>query len=121
MRILHIEDDSDLRKHIKDGLVREGFAVDGAGNAKAGLELARENIYDIILLDIGMPELDGMWALRTLRHTGTTAAVFIISGQGGEESKLDAFQGGADDYMVKPIFLSELTARIHLWLKKRDQ
>src|SRR6516162_2989305 len=116
MRILHIEDDDTLRGWIKKGLTQAGFAVDGAGGAKEGLQMAAENIYDIILLDLGMPDLNGYWALRTLRQSGHTADVFVISGQAGEQEKLMAYQAGADDYMTKPILISELVAKIRRWL-----
>ena len=121
MRILHVEDDDTFRHWVKQGLKQSGFAVDGAGTAKEAMQMASENIYDVILLDIGMPELNGLWALRTLRQAGNTAAIFIISGQAEEQLKLDAFEGGADDYMTKPILVSELKARIHRWLQRRNQ
>jgi len=130
MRILHIEDDEDLRRFIKEGLKREGFAVDGACEANEGVQLAGENIYDIILMDIGMPGLNGFWAIRTLRTTGYTSGVprqtnhsvgiFVISGQGGEEARLEAYDAGADDYLPKPVFLRELVAKIRLWMKHHD-
>jgi len=121
MRILHIEDDDNLRRWIKTGLTQAGFAVDGTSNTKEGMHLARENIYDIILLDIGMPDMNGHWALRNLRASGQNGAIFMISGQATEEAKLMAFQAGADDYLTKPIFISELVARIHRWLQRQDQ
>jgi DNA-binding response OmpR family regulator len=107
MRILHVEDDDTFRKWVKQGLKESGFAVDGACNAKEAMQMASENLYDVILLDIGMPDLNGLWALRTLRQAGNTAAIFIISGNSEEQLKLDAFEGGADDYMVKPILVSD--------------
>jgi two-component system, OmpR family, response regulator len=120
MRILHIEDDADLRRFIKEGLKREGFAVDGAPEAKEGVQLAAENVYDMILVDIGMPGLNGYWAIRTLRQAGQTVGIFVISGQGGEDDKLEAYNAGADDYLVKPIFLRELVAKIRQWMRRRD-
>jgi len=62
--------------------------------------MAPEKLYDVILLDIGMPDLNGLWALRTLRQAGNTAATFIISVNSEEQLKLDAFEGGADDYKL---------------------
>ena len=122
MRILHVEDDKELREFIKEGLTREGFAVDGASSAKAAMQFARENIYDIVLIDLVLEgDEDGLWTLRTMRFTGQTAAIFMISQSGNESNKLIAFESGADDYMVKPIFISELVARIRLWLKRRDR
>jgi two-component system OmpR family response regulator len=120
MRILHIEDDPDLRKFIKEGLKREGFAVDGTGDAKEGVQLAGENVYDIILMDIVMPVMHGYWAIRTLRQGGQTVGIFVISGQAAEEDKLEAYNAGADDYLTKPVFLRELVAKIRHWMKRRD-
>ncbi len=121
MRILHIEDDASLRANVKTGLKREGFAVDSVDNAKEGLLKIKEYQYDIILLDIGMPEMDGLSALKTIKESGCTVPVFIISGQGGEDFKLKAFDLGAEDYMVKPFFLTELTARIRRELARREK
>jgi DNA-binding response OmpR family regulator len=87
MRILHVEDDDTFRKWVKQGLKESGFAVDGACNAKESMQMASENLHDVILLDIGMPDLNGLWALRTLRQAGNTAAIFIISGNSEEQLK----------------------------------
>lgn len=119
MRILHIEDDEELRRNVKEGLKRESFAVDGAGTAKEGLRMISENVYDIVLLDLMMPGLNGLWALRTLRQSGFSGAIFIISGQGGEEERIQAYEADADDYMTKPVLLKVLTARIYAWLNRR--
>ena len=121
MRILHIEDDESLRANVKAGLKREGFAVDSVDNAKEGLIKIKEYQYDLILLDIGMPEMDGLSALKAIKSSGSTIPVFIISGQGGEDFKLKAFDLGAEDYMVKPFFLTELTARIRRELARHEK
>ncbi len=121
MRILHIEDDPDLKKWIKQGLVRDGFAVDGASDAKMGLQLAKESDYDLILLDLGLPGKSGLEALKQLRAVGIKSIIFIISGQGGEQEKVMAFTDGADDYMVKPILIAELVARIRTRLRGKEE
>src|SRR6185437_12431643 len=108
-----------LRGYLEKGLIREGFSVDTAPDARTGNQLASTHAYDIILTDIRMPELSGIWLLRTLRQTRNNALVFMITGQAGEEDKLDAYDGGADDYLVKPFQLSELVAKIRAWLKRR--
>jgi two-component system, OmpR family, response regulator len=120
MRILHIEDDAALRKNIKEGLMREKFAVDGAENAREGVQMAGENVYDILLVDIGMPELNGFWVIRTLRNIGHTEGIFVISGNGEDQNKIEAYRAGANDFLVKPILLYELVAKIRLWMKQRD-
>lgn len=121
MRILYIEDDETLSQHMKLALQKEGFAVDLARDAKTGVSLTTENYYDVILLDIMMPGLDGFWALKTLRQAGNTSIIFMISGQSSEEDKIEAFRSGADDYLVKPFIYGELVARIHVRLRPRTQ
>src|SRR5258708_8530736 len=121
MRILHIEDDPDLKKWIKQGLVRGGFAVDGASDAEMGLQLAKESDYDLILMDLGLPGKSGREELKQLRAVGIKSIIFIISGQGGEQEKVMAVTDGADDYMVKPILIAELVARIRTRLRGKEE
>jgi DNA-binding response OmpR family regulator len=118
LRILHIDDDANLRKWLKQALVREGFTVDGTPDPQEGFHLIKQFNHDVILLDIGLPAISGLDLLRTLRSQGNAAAIFMISGQGGQEEKLTAFRDGADDYMVKPFFIAELVARIHTYFRR---
>ena len=83
--------------------------------------MAGENVYDLILLDILLPGLDGFWALRTLRQAGHTALIFMMTAQAGEPERLTAYEAGADDYIVKPFFFRELVARIRRWFQRRSQ
>src|SRR5258708_27029693 len=118
MLILIVEDDKDLRGHLRQGLKAEGFSIDLAADGMEGRRLASENLYDVVLLDIGMPGIDGKELLRTLRKNGNRALILMITGQSGLEHKLDAYAGGADDYLVKPFRMEELVAKIRAWLKR---
>src|SRR5579872_5486540 len=102
MKVLVVEDDPSLRAFLKEGLSREGFAIDLARDGKEGLAAARGDSYDVILLDVMMPEMDGYTVLRTLRSERIDVPVIMVTSQGQERDKLAGFDGGADDYVVKP-------------------
>ena len=112
MKVLVVEDDVTLNSLLKQGLSKEGFSVDGAKDGKEGLRLARQNTYDLILLDVMMPEMDGYTLLRTLRTEGHSAGILMLTSQSQEEDKLMGLDGGADDYIVKPFLLTEIAARM---------
>ena len=111
MRLLLVEDDKDLGEFVQEGLVLEGFVVDLARNGQQALDQAFEQAYDVILLDVMMPELDGLTALKRLRLKGYRGAVLLVTCKGQERDKLDGLNNGADDYIVKPFPMSELIAR----------
>jgi DNA-binding response OmpR family regulator len=120
MRVLVVEDDKTLNTFTKTALTREGFAVDSAFTGKEGLELARSASYDIVLMDVMMPEMDGFTLLKTLRKEGKTVPVLMLTSQGQEKDKLVGFNSGADDYLVKPFLVTELVARIRAILKRAE-
>jgi DNA-binding response OmpR family regulator len=120
MRVLVVEDDKDLNTFIRTALKREGFAADPAGDGKEALALARETAYDVVLLDMMMPELDGLSVLKELRKKGDPAAILMVTSQSTERDKLAGLNGGADDYLVKPFLISELIARIRSVLRRRQ-
>ena len=115
-----VDGDKDLAEFSKDGLEREGFVVDWAPNGREALALARESAYDVILLDVMMPVLDGFAALKALRAEKNSAAVIMLTSRGAERDKLTGLDGGADDYVVKPCLLTELAARIRAVLRRRE-
>src|SRR3982751_3581818 len=119
MRILVVEDDKDLNSFIRAALKREGFATDGATDGKEALHLSREADYDVILLDIMMPEVNGLSVLKELRKRGDPAAILSVTSQSHERDKLAGLNSGADDYIVKPFLLTELIARIRAVLRRR--
>lgn len=120
MRVLVVEDDKELNQFIRTALKREGFVTDSAPNGKEALELARETEYDVILLDMMMPELNGLTVLKELRKKGTPSAILMVTSQSHETDKLAGLNNGADDYLVKPFLVSELIARIRAVLRRRQ-
>jgi DNA-binding response OmpR family regulator len=112
MRLLLVEDDKDLCDFVNEGLSREGFAVDSVGGGKEAVRFCAETSYDVVLLDVMIPEMDGFAVLKTLRGKGFKGAILLVTSKGQERDKLQGLNGGADDYLVKPFLLTELVARI---------
>lgn len=113
MRILLIEDNSDLAGNIVDYLETQSFSVDYAFNGKLGLKLALEHHFDVIVLDLMLPGLDGISLAKALREDHNSATpIIMLTGRDTLDNKLEGFEAGADDYLVKPFELKELVARI---------
>jgi len=117
MRLLIIEDDMTLANSIGDYL-REDFDVDFAYDGEEGLYEAEKDIYDIILLDIMMPEMDGYEVLDSLRKEGISTPVIFMTAKDSVDDKIKGLRLGADDYVVKPFFREELLARIEAVLRR---
>lgn len=118
MRLLLIEDSSRLRTVLERGLRKAGYAVDAAQDGREGLWLAMENEYDVIILDLMLPEVDGLTVLRTLREKGKTAHVLVLSAKDMVEDRVLGLRLGADDYMVKPFSFDELCARLEALVRR---
>jgi DNA-binding response OmpR family regulator len=116
LRILVIEDESRIRAFLARGLEAEGFAVDGASTGPDGLERAIAGRYDLVILDLLLPRLDGLSVLRELRHRCPQLPVLIISARSDLATKLRGFQLGARDYLPKPFAFGELLARVRVHL-----
>ncbi len=112
MRILIIEDEDGLRNGIKTILENNGYNVDTANNGDTGLEYAMCNIYDLIILDIMMPILDGYAVLKLLRQNKINTTTLYLSAKSELDDKLYGFDMGADDYLTKPFDAKELLARV---------
>lgn len=112
MKLLIIEDDKEMLSFLKSNLSNSGFVVDSAKNGKTGLNLARENIYDLIILDLNLPDLSGQKICEELRNEGRMMPILILSGNSKTDNKTNLLNLGADDYMVKPFSFEELVARI---------
>ncbi|MDP2859987.1 MAG: response regulator transcription factor [Bacillota bacterium] len=118
MRLLVIEDEEDLAKAIAKGLSRQGYSVDAAGNGEEGLKLADENEYDMVILDLNLPGLDGLAVLQRMRATRPGILVLILTARGSPGDRVAGLDLGADDYLVKPFHFDELCARLRALLRR---
>lgn len=119
MRLLIVEDDVMIAESVLDALRGLGHAVDWAEDGRAG-ELALGNdVYDLVLLDLGLPKLDGLTVLRGYRASGGGAAVIIMTAQDAVTDRISGLDAGADDYLIKPFDLNELAARVRALLRRR--
>jgi two-component system copper resistance phosphate regulon response regulator CusR len=119
MRILVVEDEFKTAEYIQNGLTESGYVVDVARNGHDGLHMANEFRYDLILLDVMMPEMDGWDVMRRL--SGKETPVLFLSARGTLEDRLKGLDLGADDYLVKPFSFAELLARIRIALRRGRQ
>jgi two-component system copper resistance phosphate regulon response regulator CusR len=119
MRVLIVEDSRPLRESLRVGLVREGFAVDVAADGEEGLGYARNNPYDVLVLDLLLPKLDGMGVLAGLQDKSDRPHVLVLTARDRVEDRVHGLNEGADDYLVKPFAFDELLARIHALVRRR--
>ena len=117
MRILVIEDEAKTGEYLRNGLTEAGYTVDVAANGIDGLHMAQEMPYDLILLDVMMPQMDG-WAVMKKLGARTNTPVLFLSARGTLEDRLKGLDLGADDYLVKPFSFAELLARIRIILRR---
>lgn len=119
MRLLLVEDDAMVGEGVLAGLRQEGFAVDWVRDGQAA-ELAIENdVYDLVVLDLGLPRKDGLEVLSTMRSKGNTVPVLIMTARDAVSDRVQGLDRGADDYVVKPFDLDELAARVRALLRRR--
>lgn len=120
MRVLIVEDEHRIANTIKEGLEQEHFAVDVAYDGEAGLDLASEDSYDLIVLDLLLPKVDGVTFCKTLRSGGNHTPILVLTAKGQISDKVTTLDAGADDYLTKPFSFEELLARIRA-LTRRPQ
>jgi len=118
MRILVIEDDLKIAEFIQKGLKTSGFAVDHAETGTIGLGLALEESYDTMIVDIMLPEMDGICLIRRIRQENINTPVIILSAKDRVADRVNGLQAGADDYLTKPFAFSELLARIQALIRR---
>jgi DNA-binding response OmpR family regulator len=121
MRLLIIEDEPRILAFLIRGMQAEGFAVDAAGTGSAGLKRALSQSYDVVLLDLLLPGLDGLSVLRELQRRLPDLPVVIVSARSDLPTKLRGFGLGASDYLAKPFSLDELVARVRVQLRRRSR
>jgi len=119
MRLLVIEDEEDLLDTLLYGLQKKGFVADGADDGNEGLLMAQSGGYDLIVLDLNLPGMDGMDILREIRREDKDQKILILSARTDIAQRIAGLDGGANDYLVKPFDFGELVARIRNLLRRR--
>ena len=118
MRLLVIEDDTTLRESLAAKLGEAGFAVEQAADGKEGLYFAMEYPIDLAIVDLGLPEMSGLDLIREVRRQGKSYPILILTARDRWEDKVDGLDAGADDYVVKPFHVEEVTARVNALLRR---
>ena len=118
MRLLLIEDDAVLRLGLKRQLEADGYRVDLAVDGEDGLFQAREYPLDLAIVDLGLPKMNGLTVVKTLRAEGRTLPILILTARGSWQDKVTGLEAGADDYLVKPFEYPELAARVKALLRR---
>jgi len=120
MRVLLVEDDKRVASFVRRGLVQEGFSVDLSCDGSDAFHQVLHECYDVMVLDILIPIMDGFEVLGQIRRLGCRVPVLILSAKDGVEDRIRGLNEGADDYLVKPFSFDELTARIRALLRRRS-
>jgi two-component system copper resistance phosphate regulon response regulator CusR len=118
MRLLLVEDEHDIQTFLEQALTEAGYQVDVAPNGKAAESFAQANSYDILIVDLGLPDQDGISLIMHLRHEGVRAPVLILSARRSVDDRVRGLELGGDDYLTKPFALAELLARLRNLLKR---
>lgn len=121
MRLLIIEDEHPMRTALAEALTAKGYRVRTAADGQSGLELACSEPFDLVLLDVMMPRLDGYAVCRTLRRRGRDMPVLMLTAKGMVDDRVEGLDCGADDYLVKPFSLRELFARVRALLRRHER
>lgn len=120
MRILVAEDEQQLSHVLSSAMTASGYQVDIANNGQEAVEQAKENAYDVIILDIMMPVKSGLEALKEIRATGNRTYIMMLTAMGEEDDKVTGLDAGADDYLTKPFSLKKLLARLRSRQRRDD-
>jgi two-component system OmpR family response regulator len=118
MRLLVVEDEPRLAGHLADALRDAGYAVDAAGDGVRADDLARSEAYDAVVLDLGLPRVDGLTLLARWRADGLSVPVLVLTARGSWHEKVQGIDGGADDYLAKPFQMEEVLARVRALIRR---
>ncbi|WP_043309733.1 response regulator [Pseudomonas sp. ML96] len=118
MRLLLVEDDTALGEGLRTGLREEGYTIDWLQDGASALHALTQEAFDLVILDLGLPRLDGIHVLRRLRGTGASLPVLILTARDGTDDRIAGLDAGADDYLIKPFDLNELKARLRALLRR---
>ncbi len=118
MRVLVVEDEATLLRQLKDTLTRAGYSVDGAADGADGLFYGSEYPYDIAVIDIGLPKINGIELIKRFRKDDRAFPILILTARGNWQDKVEGLEAGADDYLVKPFHMEELLARLNALLRR---
>jgi len=118
MRVLIVEDNAELARQVKSTLAHERYVVDIAGDGQEGLFLAETEPYDAVILDLGLPRLDGLSVLQRLRSAGNEVPILILTSRDTWREKVAGLRAGADDYLAKPFEFEELLARLDALIRR---
>jgi len=118
MRVLVVEDDRMIAKGLHTALKQDGYAVDGVSDGASAAAALRSSQFDLVLLDLGLPERDGLEVLRELRARGDATPVIILTARDDVQNRIQGLDAGADDYIIKPFDLDEVAARMRSVLRR---
>jgi DNA-binding response OmpR family regulator len=119
VKVLLVDDSERLRRSLSTGLRHCGFAVEAVGDGEQGLASARLGTYDVVILDLMLPGMDGLTVLRRLRESGSRVHVLVLSAKDRVEERVEGLQLGADDYLTKPFEFDELVARLRALVRRK--
>lgn len=120
MRLLLVEDELDIQKFLKSSLEEAGYQVEAASDGKTAVRLATEGVFDILIVDLGLPDQDGISLILRLRQLRVRAPVLILSARRSVDDRVRGLEQGGDDYLTKPFALAELLARLRNLLKRNN-
>lgn len=121
MKILYVEDEKYMARSLAQVLKKENYSVDIAHDGESGLDLALSGVYDVIILDIMLPKMNGVAVLKALRKESVDVPVILLTAKGDTEDKVVGLDSGADDYLVKPFQKEELLARLRALGRRKGQ
>ena len=121
LRVLIVDDEPPIRRFLKTALSAQDYRVEEAGDGETALDFLKRNPVDLVVLDLGLPGMDGLEVVRRVRETGSAVPIIILSSRDDEAGKVAALDLGADDYVSKPFGMEELSARIRAALRHRLQ